>query len=468
PDKAQPLPDGQTETETFTLTASDGSTHDIEVTVTGTDNAAVVTGTTTGSVDAGGFSINVEGGNSISGAGDAVTSDSNGGWTTTTTTIDGVPYVISTQFSYDGVTIISRVENDGTLTETDRLTYDHDAGTVVSSTLGDITSLLQSEGISPGALGNGLHQSNVQSIDGQEILFLTSQNSGSITTWNISAEGGLTLNGGLSEFGNSQSGTRGGIVRESVVFEAENGTEVVYVSRPQNDTIDILTFDPSTGSLQETGTSIASIDGVSGIDIISVDGNAFVVASGNGGVSIYSVDSTNGSLTQVDTESVTEGGGSAVNFYQNEDGTTYAIVSSSSSGETSVFEVASDGSLTLTDTHTGAGAYMSTAGYIDGVPVFVTPNETAGVDLYTIASDGSLVHQGTITGIENDNTPPVIVQTADGSYYLVDADAMPPRSNWKSARQTASLSLEQSTFQMLILMIHRHLPTPLSKAHTVP
>ncbi|MDD1784385.1 VCBS domain-containing protein [Enterovibrio sp. ZSDZ35] len=422
PAKAQPLPEGQTETDTFTLTASDGSTHDIVVSVVGTDNAAVVTGTTSGSVDAGGFKIDVEGGSSISADGDAVSSDSNSGWTTTTTTIDGVPYVISTQFSVNGVTIISRVENDGSLTETDRITYDQSAGTVISQSLGDITSLLQSEGIAPKALGSGLHQSNVQSIDGQEILFLTSQNSGSITTWEISPDGQLSLNGGLSQFGHSQPGIRGGIVRESVVFEAEDGTDLVYVSRPQSDTIDILTFDAETGSLQETGTSIASIDGVSGIDIISVDGNAFVVASGNGGVSLYSVNSADGNLTQVDSESVTAGGGSAVNFYQNADGTTYAIVSSSSSGETSVFEVSSDGSLSLTDTHTGAGAYMSTAGYIDGVPVFVTPNETSGVDLYTLSSDGDLVHQGHIAGIENDYTPPVIVQTADGSYFLVDAD----------------------------------------------
>ncbi|WP_039849647.1 VCBS domain-containing protein, partial [Grimontia indica] len=40
----------------------------------------------------------------------------------------------------------------------------------------------------------------------------------------------------------------------------------------------------------------------------------------------------------------------------------------------------------------------------------------------TINSEGSLVHQGNVTSIENDNTPPVIVQTTDGSYYLVDAD----------------------------------------------
>ncbi|WP_039732019.1 VCBS domain-containing protein, partial [Enterovibrio norvegicus] len=39
--------------DTFTLTASDGSTHQITVTVEGTDDAAVVAGVTTGGVDLG-------------------------------------------------------------------------------------------------------------------------------------------------------------------------------------------------------------------------------------------------------------------------------------------------------------------------------------------------------------------------------------------------------------------------------
>ncbi|NGN98286.1 cadherin-like domain-containing protein, partial [Grimontia sp. S25] len=50
PDKAKPLPEGEEATDSFTLTASDGSTHEIVVTVTGTDDAAVVTGDTTGQV----------------------------------------------------------------------------------------------------------------------------------------------------------------------------------------------------------------------------------------------------------------------------------------------------------------------------------------------------------------------------------------------------------------------------------
>ncbi|MEZ9526738.1 VCBS domain-containing protein, partial [Enterovibrio norvegicus] len=54
PDSAQTLPDGESANDTFTLTASDGSTHQITVTVEGTDDAAVVTGDLSASVAEGG------------------------------------------------------------------------------------------------------------------------------------------------------------------------------------------------------------------------------------------------------------------------------------------------------------------------------------------------------------------------------------------------------------------------------
>ncbi|WP_232314385.1 VCBS domain-containing protein [Grimontia marina] len=416
PDKAEPLPEGQSAEDTFTLTASDGSTHDVTVTVTGTDNAGVVTGTTSGSVDAAGFTLNVEESGNLT-AGDVTQGDNNGGWNTTTTTIDGVPYVISTAFVNGGTTIISRVEDDGSLTETDRIVYDYQTGTVTSTSGGDLTAALQEAGIPVGALGNGLTQSNVSNIDGQPTLFLTSQNSGSISAWEISGNGQLTVNGGLT-FGNSQTG----IVRENVTFETDDGETLIFATRPQGDTVDVLSYNPQTGEIAETGNSYTSCDWVSGIDIITIDGNTFVSASGNDVVSLYAVDSATGNLTLVDSEPVTSGNGNSVNFYQTPDGTTYAISSSSSADVTTVFEVAADGTLTQTDVIENAGAYMSTAGYVDGEPVFVAPNPDGGVDLYTINSEGSLVHQGNVSSIENDNTPPVIVQTADGSYYLVDAD----------------------------------------------
>ncbi|WP_199178827.1 VCBS domain-containing protein, partial [Enterovibrio norvegicus] len=381
----------------------------------GTDDAGVVTGTTSGSVDAGGFTLNVDQGNSLSG-GDATQEENNGTRSSTAVTIDGVPYVIATAFGYSGTTIISRVENDGSLTETDRITYDRYTGTVTSSSGGDITASLEAAGIPVGALGNGLTQSNASEIDGQPTLFLTSQNSGSITTWEISGDGQLSMTAGLN-FGNSQTG----IVRENVTFETDDGTEVIFATRPQGDTIDTLIYDPAAGTIEETGTSIAGGNVVSGIDIISTENGDFLVSSSTDAINTYAIDSATGELTLVDSEAVSFGSMSTVNFYEAEDGNTYAIASSTA-GTTIIYEVGADGSMTQADILEGAGAYSSSAGYVDGQPVFVVPNATEGVDLFTIGSDGSLVHQGNITGIENDNTPPVIVQTEDGSYYLVDGD----------------------------------------------
>lgn len=111
-----------------------------------------------------------------------------------------------------------------------------------------------------------------------------------------------------------------------------------------------------------------------------------------------------------------------MNFYHTSDGRTYAIYANNSSNQATIFEVSSTGELTQTDTVNGAGHYFASAGYIDGEPVYVMPNATQGVDLYTIGQDGKLVFQTNVADIENDWTPPVIVQTEDGSYYLVDSD----------------------------------------------
>ncbi|WP_181164748.1 beta strand repeat-containing protein, partial [Enterovibrio norvegicus] len=412
----QSLNQDQEVTDTITVTASDGTTQDITITVTGTDDAAEVSGTFTASVDTDGFTLNTSESGNIQ-SGQVTTGDSNSAWNTTSTTIDGVPYVISTSFGYDGTTIISRVEDDGSLTETDRIFYDSSAGTVTSTSGGDITDVIENAGVSVGAMGNGLTQSNVSNIDGQDTLFLTSQNSGSLSAWEISSDGTLSLNGGLT-FGNSQTG----IVRENVTFEADDGTEYVFVARPQGDSVDTLTYNPETGEFAETGNSIAAGDVVSGVDIVTVDGQSFLASSSNDGINIYSVDSATGNLTLVDSQPLELSSGNSVNFYQTGDGTTYAIASSGGSDNASLFEIGPNGSMTLTDTVSGGGAYMSSAGYVDGEPVFVMPNATAGVDLYTINEDGDFVLQTTVTDIDNDKTPPVIVQTSDGSYYLVDGD----------------------------------------------
>ncbi|MDD1795329.1 VCBS domain-containing protein, partial [Enterovibrio sp. ZSDZ42] len=419
---AQMLNDGQEVTENITLTSTDGTPQVISITVTGTQDDAVVTGNFTGSVDVNGFSINPDETNNVHANSDAITSNSNPAWTTTTTTVNGVPYIISTQWGISVSTIISRVNDDGTLTETDRITYDQNAGTVVTTSDGDITADLIALGINALSLGTGLTQSNAATIDGQPTLFVTSQNSSSLTAWNISNTGTLSINGGISNL-NGQDGQQ--YIRENVTFEGADGTDYIYVTRPGTDGISKLTYDAQTGEMVNANEFIFAGESVSSIDVFTNDSyDSFLAAASNDEVRIFSINQSTGALTLVDTAAVALGVSNSVNFYHTSDGRTYAIYSNNTSNQASIFEVSSAGGLTLTDTVTGAGHYFASAGYVDGEPVYVMPNATQGVDLYTIAQDGKLVFQTNVADIVNDRTPPVIVQTEDGSYYLVDGDGV--------------------------------------------
>ncbi|PMN47236.1 hypothetical protein BCT30_21210, partial [Enterovibrio norvegicus] len=418
---AQPLNDGQEVNENITLTATDGTQQVISIAVTGTQDAPVVTGSFTGSVDADGFSINPDETNNVHADNGAVTSTTNAAWTTTSTTINGVPYVIATQWGAGTVsTFLSRVNDDGTLTETDRITYNPNDGTVVTSSGGDITADLTALGIEARSLGDGLTQSNASNIDGQPTLFVTSQSSSSLTAWNISDTGTLSINGGITDINSDDSQS---FIRENVTFEGADGTDYIYVTRPGTDGISKLTYDAQTGEMVNTNEFIFGGESVSSIDVFTNDNyDSFLAAASNDAVRIFSIDQTTGALTLVDTATVAQGTSNSVNFYHTSDGRTYAIYANNSSNQATIFEVSSTGELTQTDTVNGAGHYFASAGYIDGEPVYVMPNATQGVDLYTIGQDGKLVFQTNVADIENDWTPPVIVQTEDGSYYLVDSD----------------------------------------------
>ncbi|PMN65206.1 immunoglobulin-like domain-containing protein [Enterovibrio norvegicus] len=418
---AQSLNDGQEVNENITLTATDGTQQVISIAVTGTQDAAVVTGNFTGSVDADGFSINSDETNNVHADSGAVTSTTNAAWTTTSTTINGVPYVIATQWGAGTVsTFLSRVNDDGTLTETDRITYNPNDGTVVTSSGGDITADLTALGIEARSLGNGLTQSNASNIDGQPTLFVTSQNSSSLTAWNISDTGTLSINGGITDINSDDNQS---FIRENVTFEGADGTDYIYVTRPGTDGISKLTYDAQTGEMVNTNEFIFGGESVSSIDVFTNDNyDSFLAAASNDAVRIFSIDQSTGALTLVDTATVAQGTSNSVNFYHTSDGRTYAIYANNSSNQATIFEVSSTGELTQTDTVNGAGHYFASAGYIDGEPVYVMPNATQGVDLYTIGQDGKLVFQTNVADIENDWTPPVIVQTEDGSYYLVDSD----------------------------------------------
>ncbi|WP_428824095.1 VCBS domain-containing protein [Enterovibrio baiacu] len=385
------------------------------------DQPPVFTGTLTGSVDFIGFDVNPNEGSSLTSPDAAISNGTQTTRTTTTSSVSDLPFVISTTTGgTGGIATISRVNNDGTLTETDRITYDATNNTIISTSAGDLTSAFAAAGVENLALRN-LTQSNVFNVDGNETLFLTSHSGSSITTWTISDSGTLSFNGGKS-FVNGEDLKRS--IGENVVFEGADGTEYILATRPGGDGVSKLTYDPVSGQITNDSYFIDAGDAVSAIDIITLDNySTFVVTASHENIKTFSVNPNNGELTLVDTQTPALGNTPSVNFYHTPDGRTYAIYANNARESASIYELSDSGTLTLTDTITGNGHYFASAGYIEGQPVYVTANATEGVDLYTISDDGKLIYQSTVTDLENDWTPPVIVQTDDGSYYLVDADS---------------------------------------------
>ncbi|ATF10534.1 VCBS domain-containing protein [Candidatus Enterovibrio altilux] len=419
---AQILNEGENVTEFIILTATNGTVQTIVISVIGTEDSAVVTGDFIGSVDVADFSINTEASNNIRASNGEIISNANSAWTTTSTMVNNVPYVIATQWGSSGSTIISRVNNDGTLTETDRITYNQSSASVITTSGGNITADVRALGILPESLGNGLTQSNAANIDGQNTLFVTSQNSSSLTAWNISDSGVLTINGGITNI-NAEDGQS--YIRENITFEGANGINYIYVTRPGTDGISKFTYSSKTGEMVNTNEFVFGGETVSSIDVCTTnDYNSFLAAASNDAVRIFAINQSTGALTLVEAVVVPQGTSNSVNYYHTNDNRSYIIYSNNTSNKASIFQMAENGSLTLTDTIDGAGHYFSSAGYIDGEPVYIMPNATAGVDLYTIGRNGSFVLQTTVANISNDWTPPVIVQTEDSSYYLVDADGL--------------------------------------------
>ncbi|TCN81340.1 hemolysin type calcium-binding protein, partial [Vibrio crassostreae] len=346
----------------------------------------------------------------------AVGGEFNTGWTNTTVTIGDTPYIISTSWAVNGLTTISRLNLDGSLTEVDRIEYDQAAGTVTTATQGDITSQIISAGVSIGAIGNGLTQSNIFNVDGVETLILTSQNSGSISAWTLDANGYVSFNGGITV------GSSADLIRENGMFESVDGIEHLYITHPTTNEISHLTYDPITGSFFEV-EQFSSGDYVSSVQIFNSLGVDYLVSSDSTGLVLYTVDSNTGSLSQIGSVAAVSASGNqgnAVEVYTTSDGTTYVVYSNISHDQIDVYRFDS-GSLIHTDTLNGVDHYYSTAGYIGDEPILVSANIDGGVSLYTFNTDGTLTERQQID-ISDNITPPVITQTSDGQYWLVDGD----------------------------------------------
>ncbi|PTM99686.1 6-phosphogluconolactonase (cycloisomerase 2 family), partial [Rhodovulum imhoffii] len=286
----------------------------------------------------------------------------NSGWASTGITIDGQPFVVSLGFSYDGQAVIYRVNDDGTLTETDRMTYSSSTGQVVTTSGGNITSTITADPDLNVTALSSLTQSNIYEVDGTPTIFLTSQNGTGITVWSLDSDGHMTFEDGRS-FGGSQQYLDGGIVREGVFYEGSDGTNYYYAARPQSDQITKFTYD--NGNFVEVGTAASgtALNNPNSLDAVTIDGTGYLVASGLDSLVLYQINEANGNLTLLDDETLSaqssSGAQSATEIIIGEDGTAYALWSDINEGSTYLYEIdATTGQLILSDTIVGYDSYF--------------------------------------------------------------------------------------------------------------
>lgn len=341
--------------------------------------------------------------------------------------INGIPYVITTGFAFDGYASVYRVENDGTLTNTGSMRYQDGTGGTRGITVNGVPNSVTfpSGSTTWAAFGNSLIGTEVADINGTTTLFMNSMNAG-ITAWEINSTGGMVYKGAL-QYGSSQPGISNGTTANDEVYIADDGKVYVYASRNQNDFISRFEYNPTTGAFTEdTGFRVTTADEPGEMTSFTTTNGDFLAVANATGIQVFSINSGTGALTLVSgvTTTTQAGARADVTIFTKPDGTTYLSYSNANSEEVALYLVNANGSLTQTDSLVGQGdfsAMLSNVSYVNGEPVIVVPDATAGtIRLYTISEEGSFVLETEITGVTVGTRPPIIVQSQDGTYYLVD------------------------------------------------
>ena len=340
----------------------------------------------------------------------------------TTVTLNGVPHVITDLQAYDGYMSIYRLNNDGTLTKTDWMTYQDSNGTVTTGSDGVLSGI---PAANLPAFGNATSAIAVEEINGVHTIFLTSSNGSGITAWTLNNNGTIDYRSSL-QYGSSQTGINGGNTIDQEVYTASNGRVFIYASRGQNNFLSRLEYNPTTGAFTLDNTfNVPTGTNPAGLGTIRVGGVDYLSVANNTGVQLFQINPTTGNLTL--TSSVTATSQSArgdADVYVKPDGTVYLAYSNSSAEEVVLYRVGVGGTLTQTDSLVGQGDYNalhSKVNYIEGQPIVVVTDVTGSMTrLYSISADGTFVLETEIPGMIDTTNPPIIVRAANGTYYLVN------------------------------------------------
>lgn len=348
--------------------------------------------------------------------------------TDSTYTVGGTTYTVANQFGVTGVTVISKVNPDGSLTEVDRITYDSNSNTLTQTSNPNLASQVTGDGVSVSTLGNGMFQPKVVEIGGKQVMFLTSQNGSGITAWDVGSNGVPVYTGGVN-VGNSQD-----YIRAPEVFQSGDGNVNMYVIRPIHGTgtpvIDVMRYDPVTGNITQTTnldvnapTSGPAIPAPTTATMTTVGSNTYLITGNANSVSVFAINNQTGALTYqgATASNLPTNSGITVNAYETANGTDLIAASNPTSEEFIIYKVGANGSLIETDRISGQGDFtFSQSSYMEGQPVVITVDPTGTiVRVFTVDEAGKATLQVEVPGFNSDNRPPHLVEI-DGNYYLVD------------------------------------------------
>ncbi|MBQ4716213.1 retention module-containing protein [Aeromonas hydrophila] len=318
--KVQYLGEGETKVETFVVKSVDGTEHTVTITITGVNDAAVITGSDTGAVtedetnptltETGTLSVSdVDGadeakfvaGNGVASAGalGSLTIDADGNWTYNVANGD-VQYLGEGETKVETFVVKSVDGTEHTVTIT--ITGVNDAAVITGSDTGAVTE----DETNPTLTETGTL--SVTDVDGaDEAKFLAGNgtpSAGALGSLTIDADGNWTYNvanGDVQYLGEGETKV------ETFVVKSVDGTEhtVTITITGVNDAAVItgsdtgaVTEDESTPLLTETGTlSVTDVDGADEAKFVAGNGTPSAGALGSltiteGGAWTYNVDNS--------------------------------------------------------------------------------------------------------------------------------------------------------------------------------
>ncbi|QSR78360.1 retention module-containing protein [Aeromonas hydrophila] len=316
----QYLGEGETKVETFTVASVDGTTHTVTITITGVNDAAVITGTDSGAVtedetnptltETGTLSVSdVDGadeakfvaGNGVASAGalGSLTIDADGNWTYNVANGD-VQYLGEGETKVETFVVKSVDGTEHTVTIT--ITGVNDAAVITGSDTGAVTE----DETNPTLTETGTL--SVTDVDGaDEAKFLAGNgtpSAGALGSLTIDADGNWTYNvanGDVQYLGEGETKV------ETFVVKSVDGTEhtVTITITGVNDAAVItgsdtgaVTEDETNPTLTETGTlSVTDVDGADEAKFLAGNGTPSAGALGSlaiteGGAWTYNVDNS--------------------------------------------------------------------------------------------------------------------------------------------------------------------------------